>query len=89
MNKEDVLELEDIGINFSSKLIVHNDEVNTFEWVIESLVEICSHSYQQAEQCAMIIHNKGKSVVKSGDLEDLRIMKYRLTDRGLSVTIEE
>jgi ATP-dependent Clp protease adaptor protein ClpS len=84
MNKEDVLELEDIGINFSSKLIVHNDEVNTFE-----CVDICYHTPQQAEQCAMIIHNKGKTVVKSGDLDDLRIMKYGLTDRGLSVTIEE
>jgi len=89
MNKEDVLELEDIGINFSSKLIVHNDEVNTFEWVIECLVDICSHSPQQAEQCAMIIHNKGKSIVKSGDFDDLRVMKHGLTDRGLSVTIEE
>lgn len=89
MNKEDVLELEDIDINFSSKLIVHNDEVNTFEWVIKCLVDICYHTPQQAEQCAMIIHNKGKTVVKSGDLDDLRIMKYGLTDRGLSVTIEE
>lgn len=89
MNKEDVLELEDIGINFSSKLVVHNDEVNTFDWVIECLVDVCKHTFEQAEQCSLIIHNKGKAVVKSGDKDELRAMKYNLTDRGLSVTIEE
>ena len=47
-------------------LVVHNDEVNTFDWVIQSLVEICRHSVEQAEQCAMIIHFKGKYAVRQG-----------------------
>jgi ATP-dependent Clp protease adaptor protein ClpS len=45
-------------------LIVWNDEVNTFEWVIETLIKICSHSTEQAEQCAMLIHTQGKYAVK-------------------------
>ncbi len=48
----------------SCQLIVWNDEVNTFEWVIETLMEICGHSFEQAEQCAYIIHFKGKYAVK-------------------------
>ena len=54
-------------------LIVHNDEVNTFDWVIESLVEICGHNEIQAEQCAMIIHYNGKTCVKTGERKKLTI----------------
>lgn len=88
MNKEDVLELEDIGIDFSSKLIVWNDDVNTFDHVIDCLIRICKHSSEQAEQCSMIIHTKGKAVVKSGDFDELRGLKYELTGNGLSATVE-
>ena len=69
-------------------LVVHNDEVNTFEWVIQSLVEICNHNPLQAEQCSLLIHYKGKASVKEGELEELKALKDGLTDRGLSVTIE-
>lgn len=70
------------------RLIVHNDEVNTFDWVIQALVEICSHTDIQAEQVALIIHFKGKSVVREGSFELLHPMKAGLTDRGISATIE-
>jgi ATP-dependent Clp protease adaptor protein ClpS len=69
-------------------LIVWNDEVNTFEWVIETLMEICNHSYEQAEQCAYIIHYKGKYAVKQGDYEELKPMCDAITDRGIGATLE-
>lgn len=69
-------------------LIVWNDEVNTFDWVIETLVEVCGHSEQQAEQCAMLIHSKGKYAVKNGYYEDLEPMCTAITDRGIGATIE-
>jgi ATP-dependent Clp protease adaptor protein ClpS len=69
-------------------LIVWNDEVNTFEWVIETLVEVCSHAREQAEQCAYIIHYKGKYSVKEGSLEDLKPVCNAITERGIGATIE-
>lgn len=69
-------------------LVVHNDEVNTFDWVIQSLVEICRHSVEQAEQCAMIIHFKGKYAVRQGQDDTLRPMREALVDRGINATIE-
>jgi ATP-dependent Clp protease adaptor protein ClpS len=70
------------------RLIVWNDEVNTFEWVIETLIEICHHSQEQAEQCAMIIHTKGKYAVKEGSYEDLKPMCDAITERGIGATVE-
>ena len=69
-------------------LIVWNDEVNTFEWVIQALVEICGHSPEQAEQCAMIIDGKGKYGVKQGDYDNLKPQCDAITDRGIGATIE-
>lgn len=69
-------------------LIVWNDEVNTFEWVIETLMEVCGHSAEQAEQCAFIIHFKGKYAVKQGSYEDLKPQCDAITDRGIGATIE-
>lgn len=69
-------------------LIVWNDDVNTFEWVIETLVEVCGHSYEQAEQCAYIIHFRGKYAVKEGSYEDLKPMCDAITDRGIGATVE-
>jgi ATP-dependent Clp protease adaptor protein ClpS len=69
-------------------LIVWNDEVNTFEWVIETLIEICNHLPEQAEQCAFLIHTKGKYAVKHGDYDDLKPMCDAITDRGIGATIE-
>lgn len=70
-------------------LIVWNDEVNTFDHVIETLVEVCGHSHEQAEQCAMFIHFQGKYAVKKGSFEELEPLCTAITDRGIGATIEE
>ena len=77
---------EEIGKTYA--LIVWNDEFNTFNWVIETLVEVCDHSHEQAEQCAMIIPNQGKYAVKNGSYETLKPMCDAITDRGIGATIE-
>ncbi|HKH60083.1 MAG TPA: ATP-dependent Clp protease adaptor ClpS [Flavitalea sp.] len=69
-------------------LIVWNDEVNTFEWVIETLMEVCGHTAEQAEQCAYIIHSHGKYGVKNGTYDDLKPECDAITDRGIGATIE-
>ena len=74
--------------NNSCQLVVWNDEVNSFEWVIETLVDICGHSNEQAEQCAMIIHTKGKYAVKEGGYDFLKPMCGAITERGIGATIE-
>ena len=73
---------------YSHSLIVWNDDVNTFDWVIETLVEVCGHSHEQAEQCAMIIHHHGKYAVKNGSYEDLKPQCDAITERGINATIE-
>ncbi len=78
----------DTELSASYSLIVWNDEVNTFEWVIETLIEICGHSHEQAEQCAMFIHHKGKYAVKSGDYDTLKPMCNSITERGIGATVE-
>jgi len=70
------------------QLIVWNDEVNTFDWVITTLIAICSHTKEQAEQSAMIIHTKGKYAVKEGSFDYLKPMCDAITERGISATIE-
>ncbi len=70
------------------QLIVWNDEVNTFEWVIETLQEVCGHSHEQAEQCAYIIHFKGKYAVKEGEYDELKPQCDAITERGIGATIE-
>lgn len=72
--------------NFS--LIVWNDEVNSFDWVIETLIDICGHAPEQAEQCAMLIHTKGKYAVKNGDYDNLKPLCDAITDRAIGATIE-
>jgi ATP-dependent Clp protease adaptor protein ClpS len=69
-------------------LVVWNDEVNSFDWVIQTLIEVCNHSTEQAEQCAMIIHTQGKYAVKQGSYEELKPMCDAITDRGIGATIE-
>lgn len=70
-------------------LVVWNDDKNTFEWVIETLIDICGHSQEQAEQCAYIIHFQGKYAVKQGNYEKLKPMREAITERGINATIEE
>ena len=70
------------------KLTLHNDDRNSFEHVIESLMKICEHEYEQAAQCASIVHNSGKCDVKYGDVDTISTMKDKLKSLGLSVTME-
>jgi ATP-dependent Clp protease adaptor protein ClpS len=69
------------------KLVVYNDDVNTFEWVIDTLVEVCKHTSEQAEQCTLIIHFKGKCSVKEGEFEELASMRNEICRRGISAEI--
>src|SRR3954468_6020936 len=80
----DVLTAEQFPYN----LIVWNDDVNTFDWVIETLVEIWGHPQEQAEQCSLIIHFRGKCAVKNGDYDTLKPMCDAITERGIGATIE-
>lgn len=72
----------------TSKLIVLNDEVNTFDWVIQSLIEVLNHTSAQAEQLSLIIHHKGKAIVKNDSFEKLKPYKDALVERGLGAVIE-
>lgn len=69
-------------------LIIWNDDVNTFDWVIKALIEICHHSPEQAEQCTILIHFKGKYAVKKGDFDTLKPMREGLIDWGINATID-
>lgn len=69
-------------------LVVWNDEVNTFEWVIETLVQVCGHSNVQAEQCAYLIHYKGKYAVQTGAFDELKQNCDAITERGIGATVE-
>jgi ATP-dependent Clp protease adaptor protein ClpS len=69
------------------EIVLFNDEVNTFDWVIHCLIEICEHSPEQAEQCAVITHYKGKCAVKSGSYAELEPRCSTLLERGLSAEI--
>lgn len=86
----DFLEIEDVSVDTEKMyhLIIWNDDVNTFDWVIQALMEICNHTYEQAEQCSLLIHFKGKYAVKEGSYEELEPMCTAITDRGISATIE-
>lgn len=72
----------------TKKLVIYNDDVNTFDFVIDCLMEICKHDSLQAEQLTLFIHYKGKAIVKVGELEKLEPMCTALADRGLSAVIE-
>ena len=70
------------------RLILHNDDFSTFDWVITCLMKVCKHEETQAAQCAHLVHYKGKCDVKYGDLETISEMKSKLQGAGLSVTME-
>jgi len=68
-------------------LILYNDDVNSFDFVIETLVDVCEHDFLQAESCAWIAHYKGKCSVKKGSFEDIKIRYTEMTNRTLTVEI--
>lgn len=70
-------------------VILYNDDVNTFDWVIECLIKYCGHDSIQAEQCAWIVHTKGKCSVKTGEFSELEPVCTALCDSGLSASLEQ
>jgi ATP-dependent Clp protease adaptor protein ClpS len=70
-----------------TKVILLNDDVNTFDWVIQCLVDVCEHDYLQAEQCALLVHYKGKATVKTGEKEKMKAICQALCDSQLSAII--
>ena len=93
MSKENVKEKDFVDEKQNQKkekshlLVLYNDEINTFDFVIDSLVEICKHSPEQAEQCTMIAHLKGSCDVKKGVYETLKPIKEKLNSKGLRAVI--
>ncbi|MCB0521992.1 MAG: ATP-dependent Clp protease adaptor ClpS [Lewinellaceae bacterium] len=89
----DVLLEEEVTDDTSSgelaQLIVYNDEVNTFDWVVKCFTDVLKHSVEQAEQLSIIIHTKGKATVKTAPFKELRPKKDALVEKGLSAVIEE
>ncbi|WP_337040361.1 ATP-dependent Clp protease adaptor ClpS [Emticicia sp. 17c] len=79
--------VEDIASIKLWELVVYNDDINTFDHVINTLIDVCKHTPEQAEQCTFIIHYKGKCGVKSGDFEELAPMRNEICRRHISAEI--
>jgi ATP-dependent Clp protease adaptor protein ClpS len=75
-------------VDLTQNVILYNDEVNTFDFVIETLVKVCKHDPVQAEQCTYLVHYTGKCAVKSGTFSELKPVCEALSDRGLTASIE-
>lgn len=82
---EQVLEKEAVSVN--NEIVMYNDDVNTFDHVIDTLIRVCNHTAEQAEQCSLIVHYKGKCTVKTGALDELIPQCSSLLDAGLSAEI--
>jgi ATP-dependent Clp protease adaptor protein ClpS len=89
--KEEVLEQKktDTKKNKYHEIVLFNDEHNTFDHVIETLIYACDHTPEQAEQCSILVHYKGKCTVKTGSYNDLKPRCSKLLDAGLSAEITE
>ena len=87
--KEKIKEEVEVSVEEShlNEIVLFNDEVNTFDHVIETLVDVCKHSYEQAEQCSLLVHYKGKCTVKTGLYEELEPQCSQLLKAGLSAEI--
>ena len=70
-----------------NEIVLFNDDVNTFDHVIDTLVDVCEHTAEQAEQCAILVHYKGKCTVKTGEYNDLEPRCSKLLQAGLSAEI--
>jgi ATP-dependent Clp protease adaptor protein ClpS len=84
--QDEVLQLDEVTVR-ERELVLYNDDVNTFDFVIECLIDICKHEPLQAEQCTYIVHYNGKCSVKTGSYAALNPMRIALADKGLSVVI--
>jgi ATP-dependent Clp protease adaptor protein ClpS len=87
--KEEVLEevLTEEQTSNNNEIVLYNDEVNTFDHVIETLIKVCKHTAEQAEQCSLIVHYKGKCTVKTGQYKELEPQCASLLEAGLSAEI--
>jgi ATP-dependent Clp protease adaptor protein ClpS len=87
--REKVLEevLVEEGILGNSEIVLYNDDVNTFDHVIDTLIRVCRHTSEQAEQCSIIVHYNGKCTVKTGDFDELKPQCSQLLEAGLSAEI--
>mgnify|MGYP001291152260 FL=1 len=81
-------QLSEIDLTNQNEIILYNDDVNTFDHVINTLISVCDHTMEQAEQCSLIVHYKGKCSVKTGAYSDLKLMCSKLLHAGLSAEIE-
>ena len=81
--KNSVLEAVDIN----NEIILYNDDVNTFDHVIDTLIAVCNHTAEQAEQCAILVHYNGKCTVKTGSFDELKPQCTQLLEAGLSAEI--
>ena len=85
--KENFALLEAVITEDEKDLVVYNDDFNTFDHVINTLIKVCKHSAEQAEQCTYIIHYRGKCAVKKGSLEELSPMKASICEAGIDAKI--
>lgn len=83
--QEEVLTKEQVAVN--NEIVLFNDDVNTFDHVIETLIIVCEHTAEQAEQCAILVHYKGKCTVKTGSFDELKPKCSLLLEAGLSAEI--
>lgn len=86
-DKEDFEVLKEVITEDQKDLVVYNDDFNTFDHVINTLIKVCKHSVEQAEQCTYIIHYKGKCAVKKGLFDELRPMKDSICEAGIDAKI--
>lgn len=87
-DNEELAMIDEVEVIDKSELVVYNDDHNTFDWVIQCFMEVCNHTFVQSEQLSLIVHYKGKAVVKTGPFPELKPLKDELVDRGLSAVIE-
>ncbi|MEJ6698926.1 MAG: ATP-dependent Clp protease adaptor ClpS [Flavobacteriaceae bacterium] len=81
-------QLSETDLMNENEIILYNDDVNTFDHVINTLISVCDHTLEQAEQCSLIVHYKGKCSVKTGSYSDLKPICTELLQAGLSAEIE-
>jgi ATP-dependent Clp protease adaptor protein ClpS len=84
--KEKVSVKEHVALN--NEIVLYNDDVNTFDHVIDTLIRVCEHSAEQAEQCAILVHYKGQCTVKTGSFDELKPQCTQLLEAGLSAQIQ-
>lgn len=89
--KEKIQEQQDVDVLEKEvpqhEIVLYNDDIHTFDYVIDALIDVCEHDYIQAEQCTVLVHYKGKCSVKTGDFEELKPKCSKLLQLGLSAEI--